>query len=215
MTDGTGMERRCRADRCSGPDGEPRHVEGDWLQCRSCSHRGYLALTGLPLRYVRLNLALRPGSPPSERVSGGAGFASSSPVRDEALNVMQLIGAFTVEADREVRGVLRMAPAPTMIRPSVATGKAVADLMVQWDRVQAHRVALWASGTALTLSGRADRVLGWDKLVHRLPAPCPYCDLLTLIRRDGDSLVRCTQCSRSWIETEYRHFVRMLVEDVG
>ena len=128
---------------------------------------------------------------------------------------MHDIFTFTTGTDREVRGLLNMTAAPTMIRPSVATAKAVADVMVQWERIQSHDVSLMATGTALWLTNRADRVLGWDRLVHRLPAPCPYCDLLTLIRRDGDQFVRCTNCKRTWLEPEYRHFVRMLVEEVG
>jgi hypothetical protein len=66
--------------------------------------------------------------------------------------------------------------------------------------------------TTTSLRVRADQVLGWSRLVHRLPAPCPYCDTLTLVRDDGKDFVRCTGCRRNWRETEYRLFVKMLIE---
>ncbi len=47
-------------------------------------------------------------------------------------------------------------------------------------------------------------VTGTAQLVVRLPAPCPDCDLLSLIRADGEDHVRCTECGRLWTEDEYQ-----------
>jgi ribosomal protein L37AE/L43A len=206
--------RRCAAPGCKGPDGEARHVEGTWRVCRSCSGTGFAALAGLPHRYVNLRMSLRPGSATGERVSG-AGFGTRPPVKQAALNTMGDIASFLREAEREVRGLLRMRPQITTgVRESVMMIRAVTTLSTSWELAMPLAPAPWIIGTAIRRSRQANHVLGWDRLVHRLPAPCPYCDTLTLIRRDGDSLVRCTICHRSWIEAEYRHFVRMLVEEV-
>lgn len=59
------------------------------------------------------------------------------------------------------------------------------------------------------------RATGNDDLVHRLPAPCPRCDLLTLIREDGEDRVKCRFCHAEWQEHEYRRLVLVLASTHG
>ena len=58
-------------------------------------------------------------------------------------------------------------------------------------------------------------VLGHTHLRHRLPAPCPDCDMLTLYRDDGADWVECGSCHRLWSEDEYPWLVRTAAEEVA
>lgn len=205
--------RRCTAHDCTGPDGEPRRLVDDRRTCPGCALRGHAAVTGLPTRYVALRVALTPGTLAGERVRG-PGFVSRAPVREAALAAMDEMSRWAARSEREVRGVLGLSPRVEGVRPAVALVKAVVLLAAHWDHGLMHPAGVAALNGAIHWQRRCERVLGWDRLIHRLPAPCPYCDTLTLIRRDGDDRVRCRVCRRSWLEPEYRHFVRMLVEEV-
>lgn len=55
-------------------------------------------------------------------------------------------------------------------------------------------------------------VLGLRRLRHRLPAPCPDCDMRTLYRDDGADYVECGMCHRLWTEAEYARLVIVAVE---
>jgi hypothetical protein len=62
------------------------------------------------------------------------------------------------------------------------------------------------------------RTLAQDwPLVHKLPAPCPYCWTLTLRRDNGARFVYCDQrhggCDRRWTEDDYERLVLILVTD--
>ena len=54
-------------------------------------------------------------------------------------------------------------------------------------------------------------------LVHKLPAPCPYCRTLTLRRDNGAKFVYCDDrdggCDRRWPEEDYRRFVHVLITE--
>jgi len=54
-------------------------------------------------------------------------------------------------------------------------------------------------------------------LVHKLPAPCPYCWTLTLRRDNGASFVYCDHrhggCGRRWTEQDYNRLVLILVTE--
>jgi len=127
---------------------------------------------------------------------------------------MNRMTLWATHIDTEARTGLRMTNQPyTAMRESVALTRAVADLARQWDRLMPTYLAPRLVDGADTWHRKADHLLGWVRLVHRLAAPCPYCDTLTLVRDDGDDKVRCTVCRRTWHEAEYRHFVRMLLEE--
>lgn len=64
----------------------------------------------------------------------------------------------------------------------------------------------------LDLHRRAYAVAGRTKLVHRLPTPCPWCDMRSLVRHNGSSEVTCENCRRHIAERHYSWFVAVLVE---
>jgi len=55
--------------------------------------------------------------------------------------------------------------------------------------------------------------LGQTKLVHELPAPCPNCDHMTLVRDDGDDNVHCRRCRLQWPENDYRRLTLVVAAD--
>lgn len=59
------------------------------------------------------------------------------------------------------------------------------------------------------------RMVGELRHVHRLPAPCPTCELSTLVRADGASYVECTSCRRLWTEEDYRRLSVVLAAEQG
>lgn len=204
----------CPVPDCQGPDGSPRPLRGLWRVCRSCGLDAQSDLTKLADQYVYLRLELSPGSTSGEHVSGGSGFASSSPVRDAVLSTMDELARWVIACEDSARVELT--------RPAVIRSATMPQAVAMMTAIRALTGRWWSplmtSGSATMLvSGatywrkRADVILGWNDLVHHLPAPCPYCDTLTLQRADGDSRVSCRRCQRSWLEAEYRHLVRMLL----
>jgi hypothetical protein len=107
--------------------------------------------------------------------------------------------------------VRRNADAPT------AVGKFVRFLLAQHHRT--CRLA-WADEYLTEVNGlwsRA-RTLAQDwPLVHKLPAPCPYCWTLTLRRDNGAGFVYCDDrhggCGRRWTEADYTRLVLILVTE--
>lgn len=65
----------------------------------------------------------------------------------------------------------------------------------------------------LRQSAAARRGLGLTRLVHRLPAPCPECDLMLLEREDGAEWVVCRGCRSRWDEATYTRLVLVLASD--
>jgi transposase-like protein len=56
-------------------------------------------------------------------------------------------------------------------------------------------------------------VAGRTELVHKLPAPCPSCDRLALIRANGSSTIECEACHRRWTEQDYERLCLVLAAD--
>mgnify|MGYP003576021883 CR=1 FL=1 len=63
------------------------------------------------------------------------------------------------------------------------------------------------------LVGKVRRATGDTRLVHKLPAPCPDCDLLSLIRLDGADHVECENCHRLWTEGDYQRLCVVLAAE--
>lgn len=58
-------------------------------------------------------------------------------------------------------------------------------------------------------------VHGLTRLRHRLPAPCPSCELLTVYRDDGADWIECGGCGRLWSEDEWARLVTVLAAEVA
>jgi hypothetical protein len=207
--------RRCAVNRCTGPDGRPRLLSGDQLACDSCIHQGHGDIAGLPRRYVMLRLALQYRGGQPEKITG-PGFGSRSPLRDAALVAMESVVAFCIDTDNRLRSEMEFRQRPySLMRPAQALSASTASTLALWWRGVCYPAGVAAIDGSARMRWHVDQVLGWTRLRHRLPAPCPYCDLMTLVRDDGSDFVRCSGCHRSWNEREYALFVRMLADEMG
>lgn len=187
--------------------------------CDSCRERIRRELVELPDAYARLSLL--PGqAQPGERVSGSREaplplavepLDLTMPARlpnptaaarrfpnDQSgrLSVASVLDSW-VRDWREVRVMRESAPEPTV---PVLVGWLNARLDWALDHYAAvDEFAAEVSDLVRTLR----RMTGTDRLVHRLSAPCPTCDLTELHREDGASFVECRHCRRLWTEEEY------------
>lgn len=110
---------------------------------------------------------------------------------------------------------------PPKVRRNADASRAVCAftrfLLAQHDRICALP---WADEYLVELNAlwsRA-RTLAQDwPLIHKLPAPCPYCWTLTLRRDNGAKFVYCDQrqggCGRRWTEDDYDRLVLILVSE--
>ncbi len=62
------------------------------------------------------------------------------------------------------------------------------------------------------LHDRAQTTLGLTELRHRLPAPCPRCDTMTLYRDNGEAHVYCARCRISYAEDDYERLTLILAD---
>lgn len=74
-----------------------------------------------------------------------------------------------------------------------------------------HNHLLDLADEAATLHHHLQHAAGLARLIHLLDAPCPSCDLLTLIRNNGSDYVECTHCGLHWNETQYERLVLVAV----
>ncbi len=165
-------------------------------------------VSGFPTLYVRLHGALTPSPGQGEHVSGSRD--PQAPLNIAVLSLMEDMASTTVywaNLAREHRGVGRM---PGRRRDSVRLVYAVEALARHDEKVLDLSVAGEYVSVVARLQRRADVLLREDRLIHRLPAPCPACEMATLIRYDGDEWVLCASCGARWDELSYRRLVHVL-----
>lgn len=213
---------------------------GEPVVCRGCSARGERDLRDLPrLATVILGMAREPAANASEPISGSRerplplhtgrwsfvglappGTVSQADPADAAcqVGVTPLADSLHVEATAVALDLGVTTPRIRRnVDADVATGAFVRFLLVHhhqacrlgWAAIyltQVHR--LWSLARTY-----AD---DWP-LIHKLPAPCPYCWTLTLRRDNGASFVYCDDrhggCGRRWAEDDYRRLVLILVSE--
>jgi Zn ribbon nucleic-acid-binding protein len=160
--------------------------------------------------YVQLHLGLAQSSAPTEKVSGTK--TPSPPLRVDMLVIASTYAQVLADWTERVRIAQRLAPArPGGTREGWTVDASVALLLPRVDvacRVSPQS-AVDLSGTALV----ARRVLELTRLVHRLEAPCPDCDLLALYREDGAAYVRCAACGAAWSEELYVSLARVIAAE--
>lgn len=201
-------ERRCKVEGCKGPDRKRRLVTRGAV-CEACRSRLEQVIADTPGLYMSLSEALEPSQGDGEKVATSKGHPA--PLRIDVLDLMCETVAFYVEFADLLARQDRLAKRPWFrMSRHVALAEALTIISPRLDRAGEwpHDVS-----AAFNLHQSARRTLGLTALIHRLPAPCPECDLMTLVRYDGDDKVTCRACNLSWSESEYRLLVRILTEE--
>lgn len=228
------MEHRCRrGEHC--PDYEM--VDGTRLGrainafdglCDTCTRHVERALGELPGDYTKLNLILGKGT-----TVGGEPVRMTRelpvPIR---LHIEALQRDLVREADawaRSVANVLNVTWTTGRVRPGwrldracqLLSGSTTAFLALRdekhviWEcghRYIAARDGLDGAQNFLRLHQRCRVFLGYTKLTHRLPVPCPRCEAMALEREDGSDLIECRECNRPYTWDEYEHLCLVLVD---
>lgn len=200
--------------------------------CEACTTQVERTLPDLPLSYVELELLLSSGS------SGITGDIVTStrdlpiPIR---VSVEGLMAAMVFEAETWAeqlaehvgvrwdtektrhcrRGFVLQRAArllsvmvPTLLRLPEAEYRPAKD--APWI----VRDGIGAALELHRLHGLVRFASGQTKLVHNLPAPCPRCERMSLVRRNGSDLVECELCPRKerawWSIDEYKRLTLVL-----
>lgn len=200
---------------------EPRRGQPIW--CRPCQKQIADAISRLPqLAIDLLNIAgadgkiAATGESDATRKATMAGSPSASPAWD-ALDEIVTWAAATGD---KLRGYLGQRPAAADWWAGSTQRRGLV-LTESVDYILEHRTALLCARNArkvgrqaLQLVRRAERAAGVDELVHRLPAPCPSCERMALVRDNGAEQVDCRACHRSWPESDYRRLTLILASEV-
>lgn len=198
-----------------------RNEEGAWVRtpasrsfCDECEHRIANVLRELPEWYARLHLMLAESGAVPEKVSG----TPSDPVPlnlgvDELIwDLEKILPSWEDDLRKHFKWPAKMDPAgPRGVRFQ-ATCRWLRDELTP---LLASPGGVDAGREILELGLRCRRALGETRLVHRLLAPCPSCDLVSLQRENGKSEVCCSnpKCLRRWSEEEYERLVLVLATE--
>lgn len=184
--------------------------------CGPCSIRGRRSVQVLSGRWLELRERLVPGAVGLSQRLARATPAARAPVSASMFDAMESVEAVYKTADYAMREALVL-PMRSYVnmRAGLAIGQCQKGLLAQWDRMMVTEIAGPVIRHLLVVRLRVEHMLGHTPLIHKLPAPCPTCDNLTLCRYSGDELVRCLTCGSSWPEDSYRHLVKVLVDSAG
>lgn len=211
-----------------------RIVADDGL-CPTCTRVTQHAISELPRDYVDLTDALQHGTvglaelvaatkdlPAPLRVSVAA--LKAEIVRAAAVWAEPVAERIRVDWDstamgRHARPGYVLQRAARLLANNMPVFLALRDVEVEvwaengWYHTGEPNDGVTAAIQLLDIHRVARAVLGQTKLVHELPAPCPNCDHMTLVRDDGDGNVHCRHCRLQWPEEDYRRLTLILAAD--
>lgn len=177
--------------------------------CEPCRTATAKALQDLPGLYQQLWGSIGDLSGGGEKVRGSK--EAPIPYRADIHDLAMAIADTLWRWEQRIRTVAKLAPAEP--GPAAQTIKASAELLNRFIvALFALPQALQAGEEITALHQQARRILGLTKLQYRLPAPCPNCDLTTLVRDNGESDVHCLYCKEVYPEDRYEFLVRVLAE---
>lgn len=200
--------------------------------CRTCTRATTDAITELPRDYVDLTRALELGTaglaelvtatkelPAPLRVSVAA--LKAEMVRVAAMWAEPVAERIRVDWDstgmgRHARPGYVIQRAARLLANNMPAFLALRDIEVEvwaddgWYHTWEPTDGVTAAIELFNLHRFARATLGQTKLVHQLPAPCPNCDHLALVRDDGDDYVHCQHCRLQWPEADYRRLTLVL-----
>jgi hypothetical protein len=216
------------------PDTEPVLQGGAILTatglCAGCAGHVVRALDEMPADYIELSLLLASGeSGLTELVSSSAELKVPIRLSIEALQaglvheaqawaepVAELLGIdWDTDLARHCRPGYLLQRATQLLAHGIGTL-----LTLPAMEYRDHATGEWVErdGIAgalelLRLHGLVRFVGGKTKLIHPLPAPCPRCEYMTLVRHNGSEVVQCETCGVRWPESDYHRLTLILAED--
>jgi hypothetical protein len=182
----------------------------DTTLCERHRRRAATSLAELPRYYVRLALAMVPGtSSAGDRISGSR--TPPLPINVTARALQDDMVRVVRSTENDYRRHRAWSTARRRhLRESVALDAGVGFLCRHFDALIETSFGVDAALDVLRIVSASRTVLGLDRLVHRLPAPCPSCDSMALERESGADRVRCRNCGREFTEDEYARLVLIL-----
>lgn len=232
---------RCyRAARCAdwGPDGNGgrlgARINASHGLCPTCTRHATSAIEELRGDYETLSNLIgmsRPGM--GDKVSSSRDLPVPVNLAVEALRAEMVFETacwatsvahtsriqWGARSLRSIRPEVRLARAARLLSRSVPVLLALRGVVhAVWSdgrRVPMERDGLDGALLLLDLHYRAKAVAGLRRLVHRLPAPCSYCQRLALERPDGSDTIRCAGCGSCWTWEEYEQRCTLLVAELG
>lgn len=216
----TQAHTHCPVYRCAGggrdAKGNPMAAELDGAE-RLCPHhvtRLKRALTTAAEMYAHLATVMAPGAGiRAERVR--TSHSTPLAINVEARSLQEDMAHALRDAEREYRARRRWSPSPRRGREGVQVAGGSAWCLRHVDGLVTTDEGAELGVRLLRSIDATRRLLGFDRLVHRLPAPCPVCDSRGALRRDnGASVVRCRYCGVTFHEDEYARLVLILADDV-
>lgn len=236
------QDRRCRrAERCAGAEKTvagklgARILTDDGI-CLPCTTRTTEAIAALPADYVDLERGLQRGTVGlAELVAATPDLPAPLQVNLAALAAELVRVAITwaepvaerlnIDWDSRLMGgharpgyALQRAARLLALNMPVLLALRDIEVLVWADNGRYHRVepcdGITGALEMLELHHLTRTALGLTRLTHRLPAPCPRCDRMTLVRDNGGEDVRCQQCRISWPYEDYQRLTLILAADL-
>lgn len=219
------MEPAADAPLCGGAILTPEGL------CEGCTRRVASALAELPTDYVELNLLLASGESGifTDIVTGTRELPIPIRVSVEALqaSIVHEAQAWAepvaerLGIDWDTARVAHCRPGHTLQRASQLLANAVGTLLaLPAQEYRHHATGEWheldgidGAIELLRLHDLVRFVAGKTKLVHRLPAPCPRCERMSLVRHNGSEVVQCEGCGVRWGFDDYTRLTLILAED--
>lgn len=217
------------------PDAEPVFEGGPILTtaglCFACTRRVAGSIADIPTDYVELSLLLASGESGLTDVIVSGSEELKVPIR---VSIEALQAAMVHEAtswaepvaeqlgiDWDTEQAKHSRPGFRLQRATHLLANSVDALVTLPDQeYRAGRDCEWVTRDGidgalelLRLHSLVRFAVGKAKLVHELPAPCPRCEALTLVRHNGDDQVQCESCGLRWVEKDYVRLTLVLAED--
>lgn len=233
-------EHRCyRGSRCVDAERTENTRRGRLIVaaaglCPSCERVTETAIRELPADYVQLHRMIgkvkRVGS---DLVSGSRELPVPLALDVEALlaeivhestcwaeSVSEVIGAdVDTQSLRGYRDAVLVQFAAEHLADHLTVFLALRDVVhLGWadgQRTTTERHGHEGAIALLALHHRVRSYTGQTRLTHRLPAPCPRCERLTLQRHDGDDLVECATCAHRMTWDTYGSLCNILTGGVA
>lgn len=201
----------CPAPKCRDQaDGNPSLVSTP--MCAYHTRKFGEAIIELPSLYVQLELAMGKSGNIGDDVKVGGSKAQPVPINAQARALQE--DMLDATRDAEVHYRLRRGWSRNP-RPGVELKRLTE--RCRWLALR-HAEILDVDADygvrVLKIKHSARVLLGLNRLVHRLPAPCPECDCLGLVRESGSSYVECRACGYEMGEDSYGLLARVLAADL-